>query len=52
LPCPELDRLRVHYPAFADHFERSSAERLRRALDAINTVQASLGIRYQAGRFV
>jgi signal-transduction protein with cAMP-binding, CBS, and nucleotidyltransferase domain len=46
LPCPELDRLRAHYPAFADHFERSSAERLRRALDVItegSTAGASCG---------
>jgi CBS domain-containing protein len=45
LPCPELDLLWTHHPAFADHFERSSAERLRTALDVITegpTAGASL----------
>jgi CBS domain-containing protein len=35
LPCPELDRLRADHPAFAEHFDHSVAERLRKALDAI-----------------
>ncbi|MGA7982190.1 MAG: putative nucleotidyltransferase substrate binding domain-containing protein [Chromatiaceae bacterium] len=35
LPCPELDRLRADYPSFAEHFDHSVAERLRKALDVI-----------------
>jgi len=35
LPCAELDRLRREHPDFADHFDRSIAERLRKALKII-----------------
>ncbi|MBK1644692.1 cyclic nucleotide-binding protein [Thiocapsa imhoffii] len=35
LPCGELDQLRTEHPAFAEHFEQSISERLRKALDII-----------------
>jgi CBS domain-containing protein len=35
LPCADLQRLRDAHPAFADHFQRSVAERLHKALDVI-----------------
>jgi CBS domain-containing protein len=35
LPCSELNRLRSQHRDFADHFDHSVAERLRRALDVI-----------------
>jgi CBS domain-containing protein len=33
LPCSELEQLRAAYPAFAEHFEQSISNRLRKALD-------------------
>ncbi len=35
MPCSELDRLRSEHTDFADHFDHSIAERLRKALDVI-----------------
>jgi len=35
LPCTELARLREQHPEFAEHFDQSFSERLRKALDAI-----------------
>jgi CBS domain-containing protein len=35
LPCAELDRLCREHRAFAEHFEHTQAERLRKALDII-----------------
>jgi CBS domain-containing protein len=35
LPCAELDGLRAKHREFADHFDHSVADRLRRALDVI-----------------
>ena len=35
LPCAEAERLRTAFSEFAEHFEHSTAERLRKALDAV-----------------
>ncbi|QIK38816.1 cyclic nucleotide-binding/CBS domain-containing protein [Caldichromatium japonicum] len=35
LPCAELAQLRASCPNFAEHFEQSTARRLRRALDVV-----------------
>ncbi len=35
LPCAELAELRAAYPGFAEHFEQSTAHRLRKALDVV-----------------
>lgn len=42
LPCDQLDRLRREYPAFAEHFDHSVAERLHIALN-IMTEEPSAG---------
>lgn len=41
LPCAELLELRASYPGFAEHFERSTARRLRKALDVVVESPAS-----------
>lgn len=35
MPCSELERLRKVHTDFAEHFEHSATERLRKALDAV-----------------
>lgn len=35
LPCAELDPLRAEHAAFAEHFEQSLSNRLRKALDVV-----------------
>lgn len=35
LTCDELDRLRAEFPGFAEHFQQSISERLRKALDIV-----------------
>ncbi len=45
LPCEDLQTLRAQHTAFAEHFEQSATNRLRRALDAmIETPAAGSGL--------
>jgi CBS domain-containing protein len=43
LPCAELDRLRGEYPDFAAFFDHSQRDRLRKALDLVQSDQVSTG---------
>ena len=45
LPCADLAQLREQHPAFAEHFEQSVTNRLRRALsDMVNAPAAGTGL--------
>lgn len=41
LPCADLAQLRAGHPTFAEHFEQSVANRLRKALDVMTDTPAS-----------
>ena len=43
LPCSDLVTLRAHHAAFAEHFEQSVTNRLRRALDSVLNAPSSGG---------
>ena len=56
LPCSELEQLRDKHPEFAEHFDQSVSQRLRKALDTIkhegegNTALMTVQVRDLLGR--